>query len=247
LSAPLLVVMPARNEAANLLAVVTELRSVWAEAEVVVVDDASDDGTADVARRIGCRTLVLPFRLGYGGALQAGVKRREELEAKVEGLRVLQDRRRQRLDQAKTTREVAALTSELELARTVLMREEAEWFRSLEASTALEERVAAADARLAEAGAGQGGAREMLAAIGEVHSAFNAVEILKAKGYQTCFMDLSGFDDDERPPALKRRNAGRSPTPISWLPIVDHTGACFSRAVYTSNTAPWYWASVPRS
>jgi len=74
LSAPLLVVMPARNEAANLLAVVTELRSVWAEAEVVVVDDASDDGTADVARRIGCRTLVLPFRLGYGGALQAGVK-----------------------------------------------------------------------------------------------------------------------------------------------------------------------------
>jgi len=40
-------------------------------------------------------------------------------------------------------------------------------------------------------------AREMLAAIGEAHSAFNAVEILKAKGYQTCFMDLSGFDDDE--------------------------------------------------
>ena len=40
-------------------------------------------------------------------------------------------------------------------------------------------------------------AREMLAAIGEAHSAFNAVEILKAKGYRTCFMDLSGFDDDE--------------------------------------------------
>jgi aspartate kinase len=40
-------------------------------------------------------------------------------------------------------------------------------------------------------------AREMLAAIGEAHSAFNAVEILKAKGYQTFFMDLSGFDDDE--------------------------------------------------
>jgi aspartate kinase len=40
-------------------------------------------------------------------------------------------------------------------------------------------------------------AREMLAAIGEAHSAFNAVEILRAKGYQTHFMDLSGFDDDE--------------------------------------------------
>jgi predicted nucleic acid-binding Zn-ribbon protein len=51
-------------------------------------------------------------------ALQAAVKRREELEAKVESLRVLQERRRGRMDLAKTTREVAALTSELELART---------------------------------------------------------------------------------------------------------------------------------
>ena len=40
-------------------------------------------------------------------------------------------------------------------------------------------------------------AREMLAAIGEAHSAFNAVEILKGKGHRTFFMDLTGFDDDE--------------------------------------------------
>jgi aspartate kinase len=40
-------------------------------------------------------------------------------------------------------------------------------------------------------------AREMLAAIGEAHSAFNSVEILKARGYQASFMDLTGFDDDE--------------------------------------------------
>ena len=40
-------------------------------------------------------------------------------------------------------------------------------------------------------------AREMLAAVGEAHSAFNSAEILRAKGHQTHFMDLSGFDDDE--------------------------------------------------
>ncbi len=40
-------------------------------------------------------------------------------------------------------------------------------------------------------------AREMLAAIGEAHSAFNSVEILRSRGYETHFMDLSGFDDDE--------------------------------------------------
>ncbi len=40
-------------------------------------------------------------------------------------------------------------------------------------------------------------AREMLAAIGEAHSAFNSVEILKAKGVRATFMDLTGFDDDD--------------------------------------------------
>jgi aspartate kinase len=40
-------------------------------------------------------------------------------------------------------------------------------------------------------------AREMLAAIGEAHSAFNSVEILKVKGIEAYLMDLSGFDDDD--------------------------------------------------
>lgn len=40
-------------------------------------------------------------------------------------------------------------------------------------------------------------AREMLAAIGEAHSAFNSVEILRAKGVRAHFMDLTGFDDDD--------------------------------------------------
>jgi aspartate kinase len=40
-------------------------------------------------------------------------------------------------------------------------------------------------------------AREMLAAVGEAHSAFNSVAMLKAKGVEAWLMDLSGFDDDE--------------------------------------------------
>lgn len=40
-------------------------------------------------------------------------------------------------------------------------------------------------------------AREMLAAIGEAHSAYNSAEILKAKGVRALFMDLTGFDDDD--------------------------------------------------
>lgn len=40
-------------------------------------------------------------------------------------------------------------------------------------------------------------AREMLAAVGEAHSAFNSVEILKSRGVRAHLMDLSGFDDDD--------------------------------------------------
>ncbi len=40
-------------------------------------------------------------------------------------------------------------------------------------------------------------AREMLAAIGEAHSAFNSVAILRARGVKAQLLDLSGFDDDD--------------------------------------------------
>jgi aspartate kinase len=40
-------------------------------------------------------------------------------------------------------------------------------------------------------------AREMLAAVGEAHSAFNSVAILEQKGIRATLVDLTGFDDDE--------------------------------------------------
>ena len=40
-------------------------------------------------------------------------------------------------------------------------------------------------------------AREVLASIGESHSAFNSVEMLKTAGVKAILLDLAGFDDDE--------------------------------------------------
>ena len=71
---PVLVVIPARDEASNLPWVVEELRRVRGKDALVVVDDASRDGTAGVARELGCTVLRLPLHLGYGGALQTGMK-----------------------------------------------------------------------------------------------------------------------------------------------------------------------------
>lgn len=39
-------------------------------------------------------------------------------------------------------------------------------------------------------------ARELLASLGEMHSAFNSVNILQRRGYRATFVDLSGWDDD---------------------------------------------------
>ncbi|MDT9692809.1 glycosyltransferase family 2 protein [Streptomyces sp. P9(2023)] len=70
------VVMPAYNEAPNLPSVIaavplSELAEAGWETEVVVVDNASTDGTGDVARSLGARVVSQPER-GYGNAYHAG-------------------------------------------------------------------------------------------------------------------------------------------------------------------------------
>lgn len=65
----LLVVVPAFNEATTIREVV---RAVPAGCDVVVVDDASDDATADEAARAGARVLYHAVNRGLGGALRTG-------------------------------------------------------------------------------------------------------------------------------------------------------------------------------
>jgi glycosyltransferase involved in cell wall biosynthesis len=69
-----LVAIPAWNEEPNLEIVVGELRAIRPVDDIVVVNDGSSDRTAEVARALGCRIVNLPFQLGYGAALQAGIK-----------------------------------------------------------------------------------------------------------------------------------------------------------------------------
>jgi glycosyltransferase involved in cell wall biosynthesis len=69
----LLVVCPAYNEAASVAAVVADIRRAMPTADVLVVDDGSTDGTADAALAAGARVLQLPFNIGVGGALRAGL------------------------------------------------------------------------------------------------------------------------------------------------------------------------------
>jgi glycosyltransferase involved in cell wall biosynthesis len=73
LEAPLcLAIVPAFNEAATIAEVVSEIRDVDPEFEVLVVDDGSTDATSAIAEAAGARVLRLPINLGIGGAVQAG-------------------------------------------------------------------------------------------------------------------------------------------------------------------------------
>ena len=67
-------VIPAYQEAERLGSVLEAVAGAGVDFEIVVVDDGSRDGTAEVARRAGAQLLRHPFNLGYGAALQTGYK-----------------------------------------------------------------------------------------------------------------------------------------------------------------------------
>jgi glycosyltransferase involved in cell wall biosynthesis len=69
-----LIVIPAFNEEEALPATLDELRAAVPQFDVVVVDDGSIDATADVARAGGALVVQLPYNLGVGGAVRAGLR-----------------------------------------------------------------------------------------------------------------------------------------------------------------------------
>lgn len=67
------VLIPAYNEASHIHQTVQALVNLPQVDEVVVIDDASRDDTAQLARRAGARVISLGENLGKGGALNRGL------------------------------------------------------------------------------------------------------------------------------------------------------------------------------
>jgi hypothetical protein len=95
--------------------------------------------------------------------IQAAIDRRDELEGKIANYRTMQEQRRQRLEWVRGAKEASTLMAELDLARSVLAKEEAEFMRSGDAVTEAERKAAEAEKGLEAVRAQQAPLREALA------------------------------------------------------------------------------------
>lgn len=67
-----LIIIPAYNEERSIAGVVENIRKHVTNADILVVNDGSQDRTARTARDSGAMVVSLPYNMGIGGAVQSG-------------------------------------------------------------------------------------------------------------------------------------------------------------------------------
>lgn len=72
--------IPAHNEGSRIDATVRATLSLSDVSAAIVIDDASDDDTAEIAELAGAKVIRLYSNVGKGGALQVGANRAEDAD-----------------------------------------------------------------------------------------------------------------------------------------------------------------------
>ncbi|MBO4205150.1 glycosyltransferase [Micromonospora echinofusca] len=118
--APVSVIVPAYNESANISATVRSLvDSAYPALEVIVVDDGSSDGTADIVERMGLRgvRVIRQANAGKPAALNTGIRAaRANLLVLVDGDTVFQPDTIHRLVQGFADPTVGAISGNTKVA-----------------------------------------------------------------------------------------------------------------------------------
>jgi len=68
------VVIPAKNEAASIGALLDSLCAQYPDYEIIVVDDGSTDQTASVCKNFPIKLISHPYSVGNGGAIKSGTR-----------------------------------------------------------------------------------------------------------------------------------------------------------------------------
>jgi glycosyltransferase involved in cell wall biosynthesis len=68
------IILPAKNEAQALINLLPKLKGLLPAAEIIVVDDGSNDGTGQIVLDNGVHTFKQPYSKGNGAAIKAGAR-----------------------------------------------------------------------------------------------------------------------------------------------------------------------------
>jgi glycosyltransferase involved in cell wall biosynthesis len=68
------VILPAHNEAESIGVVVSKIRNIHPDFEIIVINDGSTDNTAEIAARAGAVVYSHPYNMGNGAAVKSGIR-----------------------------------------------------------------------------------------------------------------------------------------------------------------------------